>query len=222
MRPDVEVCLCDTTGRADPAHVESLFAACMERFPEAGAWAFHAHDTYGLGLANVHAAYRQACACSTPLLAAWAASSLAPGATGNVATEDVVWMLERMGVPTGVDLDALIPVARDGASLPGGMPAACATRSRRSQRPVQPNPCRSCHERRHKALRMSDHAYSHTQSRGRLYDGSITRRSCGLDGADEQFGFRTGRPRASRGYPSKVVTMVVPAAPGAPRTLPRG
>ena len=44
----------------------------------------------------------------------------APGATGNVATEDVVWMFERMGVPTGIDLDALIPVARDAAALPGG------------------------------------------------------------------------------------------------------
>jgi hypothetical protein len=59
MRPDAEICLCDTTARADPTHVESLFEICMTRFPAVRAWAFHAHDTYGLGLANVHAAYRE-------------------------------------------------------------------------------------------------------------------------------------------------------------------
>src|SRR3954451_16969812 len=54
MRPEAEICLCDTTGRADPAHVESLFRACVAQFPQVKAWALHAHDTYGLGLANVH------------------------------------------------------------------------------------------------------------------------------------------------------------------------
>ena len=121
-RPDAEVCLCDTTGRADPAHVESLFAACMARFPKAGVWAFHAHDTYGLGLANVHAAYRQGVRVFDASFGGLGGCPFAPGATGNVATEDVVWMFERMGVSTGVDLDALIPIAREGASLPGGMP----------------------------------------------------------------------------------------------------
>src|SRR3712207_2242469 len=122
MRPDVEVCLCDTTGRADPAHVESLFAACLERFSQAGAWAFHAHDTYGLGLANVHAAFRQGVRVFDASFGGLGGCPFAPGATGNVATEDVVWMFERMGVPTGIDLDSLIAVAREGASLPGGMP----------------------------------------------------------------------------------------------------
>jgi hydroxymethylglutaryl-CoA lyase len=46
----------------------------------------------------------------------------APGATGNVATEDVVWMFERMGIHTGIDLDALVPVAREAAALPGATP----------------------------------------------------------------------------------------------------
>jgi hydroxymethylglutaryl-CoA lyase len=45
----------------------------------------------------------------------------APGATGNVATEDVVWMFERMGFATGVDLGKLIPVAREAAMLPGAL-----------------------------------------------------------------------------------------------------
>jgi len=46
----------------------------------------------------------------------------APGATGNVATEDVVWMFQRMGVHTGIDLEKLLPVALSAAALPGGMP----------------------------------------------------------------------------------------------------
>src|SRR5215204_2394023 len=121
-RPDAEVCLCDTTGRADPAHVESLFAACMARFPKAGVWAFHAHDTYGLGLANVHAAYRQGVRVFDASFGGLGGCPFAPGATGNVATEDVVWMFERMGVATGIDLDAFIPVAREAAALPGGQP----------------------------------------------------------------------------------------------------
>ena len=120
-RPDAEVCLCDTTGRADPAHVESLFAAAMARFPQAGAWAFHAHDTYGLGLANVHAAYRQGVRVFDAAVGGLGGCPFAPGATGNVATEDVAWMFERMGVATGVDIEALIPVARDAAMLPGAM-----------------------------------------------------------------------------------------------------
>ena len=120
MSPDVEVCLCDTTGRADPAHVESLFAA-LQRFPQADAWALHAHDTYGLGLANVHAAYRQGVRVFDASFGGLGGCPFAPGATGNVATEDVVWMFERMGVPTGIDIAALLPVAQDGAKIPGGL-----------------------------------------------------------------------------------------------------
>lgn len=120
-RPKAEVCLCDTTGRADPSHVESLFQAAMARFPEVRAWAFHGHDTYGLGLANVHAAYRQGVRVIDAAFGGLGGCPFAPGATGNVATEDVVWMFERMGVETGVDLDKLIPVAVDAAGLPGAV-----------------------------------------------------------------------------------------------------
>jgi hydroxymethylglutaryl-CoA lyase len=119
-RPDAEICLCDTTGRADPAHVETLFAACMARFPQVKAWALHAHDTYGLGLANVHAAYRQGVRVFDASFGGLGGCPFAPGATGNVATEDLVWMFERMGLATGIDLDRLVAVAREGASLPGG------------------------------------------------------------------------------------------------------
>jgi hydroxymethylglutaryl-CoA lyase len=120
LRPDAEVCLCDTTGRADPSHVEGLVAACKERFPEVVTWALHPHDTYGLGLANVHAAFRQGVRVFDASVGGLGGCPFAPGATGNVATEDVVWMFERMGVQTGIDLDAFVEVARAAAALPGG------------------------------------------------------------------------------------------------------
>ena len=121
LRPNAEICLCDTTGRADPAHVDSLFAACMQRFPQVHAWALYSHDTYGLGLANVYAAYRRGVRVFDASFGG-AGCPFAPGATGCVANEDVVWMFDRMGISTGIDLVALVPVASDGAALPGGTP----------------------------------------------------------------------------------------------------
>ena len=122
LRPDAEVCLCDTTGRADPDHVDGLLDACMKRFPMVATWALHAHDTYGLGLANVHAAFRRGVRVFDASIGGLGGCPFAPGATGNVATEDLVWMFERMGLATGIDLEALVPVARDAARLPGALP----------------------------------------------------------------------------------------------------
>jgi hydroxymethylglutaryl-CoA lyase len=122
LREDAEICLCDTTGRVAPDHVEELFEACMTRFPQVSAWAFHGHDTYGLGLANIQAAFRQGVRVFDASFGGLGGCPFAPGATGNVATEDVVWMFERMGVATGIDLDALVSVARDAAALPGATP----------------------------------------------------------------------------------------------------
>lgn len=121
-KPEAEICLCDTTGRADPAHVSSLFAKARKAFPQAAGWALHAHDTYGLGLANVHAAYREGVTVFDASFAGLGGCPFAPGATGNVATEDVAWMFARMGVATGLDLEALVAAARQGAALPGGLP----------------------------------------------------------------------------------------------------
>ncbi len=121
LRSDAELCLCDTTGRADPAHVDSLFDACMNRFP-GRKWALHAHDTYGLALANVWAAYSRGVRVFDAAFGGLGGCPFAPGAAGNVATEDVAWMFQRMGVATGLDLEALLAVARDGAALPGASP----------------------------------------------------------------------------------------------------
>ena len=118
LLPEAEVCLCDTTGRADPAHVASLFHKAMARLPGT-AWAFHGHDTYGLGTANVHAAYEAGVRVFDAAVAGLGGCPFAPGATGNVATEDLAWMFARRGVATGIDLDRLIAVARDAALLPG-------------------------------------------------------------------------------------------------------
>jgi hydroxymethylglutaryl-CoA lyase len=122
MRPDAEICLCDTTGRADPAQVDSLVRSARERFPGVARWALHAHDTYGLGSTNVYAAFQAGIASFDSSFAGLGGCPFAPGATGNVATEDLVWMFDRMGVASGIDLDRLIPIAIDGAALPGGMP----------------------------------------------------------------------------------------------------
>ena len=100
----------------------SLVSACRARFPEAAAWALHPHDTYGLGLANVHAAYQEGIRVFDASFGGLGGCPFAPGATGNVATEDVVWMFERMGVATGIDLEALVAVAAEAAALPGGQP----------------------------------------------------------------------------------------------------
>lgn len=120
IRPDAEICLCDTTGKATPDHVERLFGALYNRFPKTKRWAFHAHDTYGLGLADVYAAWRCGVRIFDAAFAGLGGCPFAPGATGNVATEDVVWMFSKMGIATGVDLDKLIPIACDGAAIPGG------------------------------------------------------------------------------------------------------
>jgi hydroxymethylglutaryl-CoA lyase len=122
LHPDAEICLCDTTGRVAPDHVERLFEACLSRFPQVGAWAFHGHDTYGLGLANIQAAFRKGVRVFDASFGGLGGCPFAPGATGNVATEDVVWMFERMGISTGIDLDALVPVAHEAAALPGATP----------------------------------------------------------------------------------------------------
>ena len=136
-RADVEVGLCDTTGRADPAHVAQLSAACLQRWPAGGTrFVFHGHDTYGLGLANIAAAWSGGLRGFDTAFGGLGGCPFAPGATGNTATEDAVWMFQRMGVETGVDLDALIPLAVRAAALPGAQPggrvraalaATCAT-----------------------------------------------------------------------------------------------
>lgn len=121
IKPDAEICPCDTTGRVTPDRVFALLQKTQTRYPQVEAWAYHGHDTYGLGLANVMAAWQAGVSTIDTSFAGLGGCPFAPGATGNVSTEDVVWMFDGMGINTGIDVQALIAVARDGAALPGAL-----------------------------------------------------------------------------------------------------
>lgn len=119
--PDAEICLCDTTGRVTPDRVSTLFKAAQARFHKAANWAYHGHDTYGLGVANVVAAWQAGVDVVDASFAGLGGCPFAPGATGNVATEDVAWTFQEMGIVTGIDLAKLLEAAVEGARLPGAL-----------------------------------------------------------------------------------------------------
>lgn len=108
------VTLCDTTGMANPAQVKQLCEAVLERWP-ATPFTLHFHNTRGMGLANALAAWQAGITRFDASLGGLGGCPFAPGASGNVCTEDLVHMFEEMGVDTGVNLDALLEVA---ANLP--------------------------------------------------------------------------------------------------------
>lgn len=104
------VTLCDTTGMANPAQVKRLCEVVLRRWPETP-FTLHFHNTRGMGLANALAAWQTGINRFDASLGGMGGCPFAPGATGNVCTEDLVHMFETMGVDTGVDLDALLAVA---------------------------------------------------------------------------------------------------------------
>jgi hydroxymethylglutaryl-CoA lyase len=99
--------LADTVGYANPLQVARLFERC---FKVAGDRlnCGHFHDTRGLGLANVYAAWQAGMRRFDASLGGIGGCPHAPGASGNVATEDVAWLFASMGVPTGLDFNALM------------------------------------------------------------------------------------------------------------------
>lgn len=105
------VSLGDTTGMANPAQVYRTMLALQERFPNVS-WTLHLHDTRGMALANVVAGLQAGITHFDSAAGGLGGCPYAPGATGNVATEDLVHMLHEMGIETGVDLDAVIRVAK--------------------------------------------------------------------------------------------------------------
>jgi len=114
-----EIGLSDTTGMANPAQVRRLFGKLRSAIGNR-AGAAHLHNTRGLGLANCLAAYDAGVRTFDSSQGGLGGCPYAPGASGNVVTEDLVFMFEAMGVHTGVDLDALLS-AREAlrAGLPG-------------------------------------------------------------------------------------------------------
>jgi hydroxymethylglutaryl-CoA lyase len=106
-----EIALGDTTGMANPASVHQLIKRIRPRLGETGL-ALHFHDTRGTGLANVLAALQLGVTVFDGSVGGLGGCPYAPGASGNVATEDLVNMLEEMGIETGVSLDKLIDCAK--------------------------------------------------------------------------------------------------------------
>jgi hydroxymethylglutaryl-CoA lyase len=106
-----EISFGDTTGMANPRQVREFFAAARDRLTEVELTA-HFHNTRGQGLANVLAALEQGVDSFESAFGELGGSPLTPGATGNISTEDLVSMLEEMGIQTGVDLERLIGASR--------------------------------------------------------------------------------------------------------------
>ncbi|WP_460452231.1 hydroxymethylglutaryl-CoA lyase [Alsobacter sp. SYSU BS001988] len=118
IRPGLELALSDTTGMALPPHVAALSSAALSEFGERATFVFHGHDTAGFGVANVLAAFEAGITSFDGAVGGLGGCPFAPGATGNIATEDLVYLFERMGVPTGIDLGRLLEAADLAASLP--------------------------------------------------------------------------------------------------------
>jgi len=106
-----EIAFGDTTGMANPLQVRRFFEAAREELRDVELTA-HFHNTRGQGLANVLAALEAGCASFESSFGELGGCPVPPGATGNIATEDLVSMLHEMGVETGIDLERLLDAAR--------------------------------------------------------------------------------------------------------------
>jgi hydroxymethylglutaryl-CoA lyase len=103
----VEIALADTIGVGVPAQVEDLFARVREAAPGVRLRA-HFHNTRGTGIANAWAAYKSGVEVLDSSLGGLGGCPFAPKATGNISTEELVYLMDRSGIATGLDLDRLI------------------------------------------------------------------------------------------------------------------
>lgn len=117
-----EVGLADTTGYADPVSVKSMIAALWSALGRPALTGIHLHNTRGLGLANALAAYEAGLTTFDSSLGGVGGCPFAPGASGNIVTEDLVFMFEAMGVATGIDLEKLFAVREQVAGALGDEP----------------------------------------------------------------------------------------------------
>lgn len=132
-----EVSLGDTTGVGNPRSILAMLEAVARRVP-VEKLAGHYHDTWGMAIANIFASYGFGLRTFDSSVAGLGGCPYARGASGNVATEEVVWLMRGLGADTGVDLDALVdcaawiggllgrPPSRVTAALRAGRTAACA------------------------------------------------------------------------------------------------
>ena len=142
-----EVGLSDTTGYANPAQVRRLARRVRAAVGDDRLTGIHLHNTRGQGLANAMAALEAGLTTIDSSLGGLGGCPFAPGASGNVVTEDLVFLLEAMGLHTGIDIDRLLAVRQDvqvalpGESLYGfvaeaGLPKGFAYARRRSPGPA--------------------------------------------------------------------------------------
>ena len=107
-----EISLSDAAGLGDPGLIYTRFTEVSRRFPEVS-WMLHMHNTFGLGLAGVTAALAAGVTKFDSSLAGLGGCPYIKNATGNVATEDLVFMLDNMGIETGIDLQKCIAAGRE-------------------------------------------------------------------------------------------------------------
>lgn len=106
-----DMSIADTVGFGSPKEVKEVSRLCVTEFPDV-TFGIHLHNTRGLGLANAFAAYESGIHILDGAIGGLGGCPFAPGASGNTATEDLVFMFEEMGVSTGVIMDALLKVSR--------------------------------------------------------------------------------------------------------------
>ena len=106
-----ELCLADTVGVGAPSQVVDLTKRTRDLVGEEMALRFHFHNTRNTGFANAYAAVAEGVDVLDASAGGIGGCPFAPKATGNIATDDLVYMLERMGRPTGIDLTTLMPTS---------------------------------------------------------------------------------------------------------------
>ena len=118
-----EISLGDTIGVGTPTRAKAMLRAVGEHVPREKL-AMHFHDTYGQALANLYAGMEEDVTVIDSAAGGLGGCPFAPGATGNVATEDVVYMLEGMGIKTGVDMPKLLAATNEITALIGRTPVS--------------------------------------------------------------------------------------------------
>ncbi len=127
-----EVSLGDTIGTGTPDKARAMVATVAAELPVA-MLAAHFHDTYGQALANLYAVLQQGIAVVDSSVIGLGGCPYAAGASGNVATEDVLYLLDGLGIATGVDMDALLAAGRYIAERLGREPSGRVARARASR-----------------------------------------------------------------------------------------
>jgi hydroxymethylglutaryl-CoA lyase len=127
-----ELSLGDTIGVGTPGKVQDLISALIQNEFEVSKIAVHFHDTYGQGLANVLAALQLGVTIVDTSAGGLGGCPFAKSATGNLATEDLIWMLDGLGIETGVDVHAVADASRRfckqaGIAIPGRVARALET-----------------------------------------------------------------------------------------------